>query len=100
MQDSFRQRSQDFQLWKTDWCAAQGSTERPRPTKSCGGAIPTVAAIGFAAPATTPTLSEMMRPAEVGAMFTIARFEKRFSSTFRATAKSSESPAGEHGFQS
>jgi len=48
MQVSFRQRSQDLQLSKTEWRTAQVSTERPHPTSSYVAA-PTIVAISFTA---------------------------------------------------
>src|ERR1019366_2518416 len=82
MQDSFRQRSSDFQLSTTESRADQVSTERPRPTSRCGGrpdgSRDRLRGYNFQ-PRPVLYLTEMMRLAEDGVMFTIARFEKRFS---------------------
>src|ERR1039458_3353408 len=82
MQDSFRQRSSDFQLSTTESRADQVSTEPPRPTNRCGGR-PDRCRNRLRRYNSQPRpllyLTEMMRLAEDGVMFTIARFEKRFS---------------------
>src|ERR1017187_940980 len=81
MQDSFRQRSSDFQLSTTESRADQVSAERPRPTSRCGGrdrCRNRLRRYNFQ-PRPLLYLTEMMRLAEDGVMFTIARFEKRFS---------------------
>src|ERR1035438_9570453 len=82
MQDSFRQRSSDFQVATTESRADQVSTERPRSTSRCGGRPDRcrnrLRGYNFQ-PRALLYLTEMMRLAEDGVMFTIARFEKRFS---------------------
>jgi hypothetical protein len=81
MEFSFRERSQHVQLSKPN-----GALTKFQPSgliqQAATVAAPTVVAISFAATTSShdPYLStKMMRLAEDGAMFTIARFEKQFS---------------------